>query len=96
MLSLTAKQAELLDFIEAMTLQNGGVAPSYEEMKCALGLKSKSGIHRMVLALEERGHIRRLREKARTIEVVRNQDNSLAAYSIYELRSEIERRLKAA
>ena len=67
---LTAKQHELLLFIHAR-LENTGVSPSFEEMKEALDLKSKSGVHRLIGALEERGFIRRLANRARALEVVK-------------------------
>lgn len=67
---LTRKQQELLLFIN-QRLSQGGVSPSFEEMKEALDLKSKSGIHRLISGLEERGFIRRLPHRARALEVVR-------------------------
>lgn len=67
---LTAKQQELLIFIQ-QRLDAGGISPSFEEMKEALGLKSKSGIHRLISALEERGFLRRLPNRARALEVTR-------------------------
>jgi repressor LexA len=67
---LTTKQKELLVFIHAR-LQETGVPPSFEEMKDALDLQSKSGVHRLIMALEERGFIRRLPHRARAIEVIR-------------------------
>ncbi len=67
---LTRKQNELLRFIHER-LQEEGVPPSFEEMKNALDLRSKSGIHRLIMALEERGFIRRLPNRARAIEVLR-------------------------
>lgn len=70
---LTAKQQELLLFIQRR-LEEGGVSPSFDEMKDALDLKSKSGIHRLISALEERGFIRRLPNRARALEVVRLPD----------------------
>lgn len=70
---LTRKQHELLLFINARLAQ-GGVSPSFDEMKDALGLKSKSGIHRLISGLEERGFIRRLPHRARALEVVRLPD----------------------
>lgn len=70
MLSLTADQRQLKTFI-ADRIKTTGIAPSFDEMRDALGLKSKSGVHRLVLALEERGHIRRLPNRARAIEVVK-------------------------
>ncbi len=67
---LTRKQHELLRFI-GERLAEAGVPPSFDEMKDALDLKSKSGIHRLIMALEERGFIRRLPNRARAIEVIR-------------------------
>lgn len=67
---LTRKQNELLIFIQ-QNLRETGIAPSYEEMKEALDLRSKSGIHRLINALEERGFIRRLAHRARAIEIIR-------------------------
>jgi repressor LexA len=67
---LTRKQLELLRFIHER-LKEAGVPPSFDEMKDALDLRSKSGIHRLITALEERGFIRRLPNRARAIEVVR-------------------------
>src|SRR6476646_9837533 len=67
---LTKKQHELLRFIHER-LKEQGVPPSFDEMKDALDLRSKSGIHRLIMALEERGFIRRLPNRARAIEVVR-------------------------
>ncbi|MCL4190032.1 MAG: transcriptional repressor LexA [Rhodobacteraceae bacterium] len=67
---LTRKQLELLQFIHSR-LQSDGVPPSFDEMKAALELRSKSGIHRLITALEERGFIRRLAHRARAIEIVR-------------------------
>lgn len=70
---LTAKQQELLIFIHNR-LEEGGVSPSFDEMKDALSLKSKSGIHRLISALEERGFIRRLPNRARALEVLKLPD----------------------
>lgn len=67
---LTRKQLDLLDFIHKR-VQRDGVPPSFDEMKEALDLRSKSGIHRLITALEERGFIRRLAHRARAIEIVR-------------------------
>ena len=67
---LTRKQYDLLHFIHRR-LQRDGVPPSFDEMKEALDLRSKSGIHRLITALEERGFIRRLAHRARAIEIVR-------------------------
>jgi repressor LexA len=70
---LTRKQLELLDFIQKR-LDRDGVPPSFDEMKEALSLRSKSGIHRLITALEERGFIRRLAHRARAIEIVKLPD----------------------
>lgn len=67
---LTRKQNELLNYINKY-LTEKGLSPSFDEMKDALGLKSKSGIHRLITGLEERGFIRRLPHKARALEVIR-------------------------
>ncbi|WP_096784817.1 transcriptional repressor LexA [Rhodobacter sp. CZR27] len=67
---LTRKQMELLDFIKTR-MDRDGVPPSFDEMKDALDLRSKSGIHRLITALEERGFIRRLAHRARAIEIVK-------------------------
>ena len=67
---LTSKQKELLMFIHER-LKETGIPPSFDEMKEALDLKSKSGIHRLITALEERGFVRRLPHRARAMEIVR-------------------------
>ena len=67
---LTKKQLDLLDFIHKR-VQRDGVPPSFDEMKEALDLRSKSGIHRLITALEERGFIRRLPHRARAIEIIK-------------------------
>jgi repressor LexA len=67
---LTAKQRELLIFIDGR-LKQSGISPSFDEMREALELKSKSGVHRLISALEERGFIRRLPNRARALEVVK-------------------------
>ncbi len=67
---LTRKQLDLLTFIHDR-MQHDGVPPSFDEMKVALDLRSKSGIHRLITALEERGFIRRLAHRARAIEIVK-------------------------
>jgi len=81
---LTRQQSHLLDFIGQYMVENR-CAPSYDEMKDALGLKSRSGIHRLVLGLEERGFIRRRPFQDRSIEVLR------AIEAKPNLRSEIDR-----
>lgn len=72
---LTRKQHELLTFIQTR-LEDSGISPSFEEMKEALDLKSKSGVHRLISALEERGFIRRLPNRARALEVIREPDTA--------------------
>ncbi len=67
---LTRKQLELLEFIKQRT-DRDGISPSFDEMKDALDLRSKSGIHRLITALEERGFIRRLAHRARALEIVK-------------------------
>ena len=74
---LTKKQKNLLLFINKK-LRNSGVSPSYEEMKESLNLKSKSGIHRLISALEERGFIKRLAHKARALEVIKLPETASA------------------
>ena len=74
---LTKKQSELLLFIHERLAQ-GGVSPSFDEMKEALNLRSKSGIHRLITALEERGFLRRLPHRARSLEVLRLPDRPAA------------------
>ena len=74
---LTRKQLELLKFINERSKESG-VPPSFDEMKEALDLRSKSGIHRLILALEERGFIRRLPNRARALEVLKMPDASFA------------------
>jgi repressor LexA len=71
---LTAKQHELLLFIQRK-LEETGISPSFEEMKETLDLKSKSGVHRLISALEERGFIRRLPNRARALEVLRQPED---------------------
>jgi len=75
---LTRKQHELLMYIDAR-LAETGVSPSFEEMKEALDLKSKSGVHRLISALEERGFIRRLANRARALEVLKLPETRTAA-----------------
>ncbi|NJM83016.1 MAG: transcriptional repressor LexA [Tabrizicola sp.] len=70
---LTRKQLELLDFIKSR-MDRDGVPPSFDEMKDALDLRSKSGIHRLITALEERGFIRRLAHRARALEIIKLPD----------------------
>jgi repressor LexA len=82
---LTLKQKELLDYI-SLTNSKRGICPSYEEMKNKLNLKSKSGIHRIISGLEERGFIRKLANKARAIEVI---DTNVAISKIKEVTNKV-------
>ena len=82
---LTLKQKELLDYI-SLTNSKRGICPSYEEMKNKLNLKSKSGIHRIISGLEERGFIRKLANKARAIEVI---DTNIAISKIKEITNKV-------
>ena len=74
---LTKKQKNLLLFINKK-IRSSGISPSYEEMKESLNLKSKSGIHRLISALEERGFVKRLAHKARALEVIKLPENASA------------------
>ena len=75
---LTAKQHELIRFIQ-QRLEETGISPSFEEMKEALDLKSKSGVHRLISALEERGFIRRLPNRARALEIVKLPESAVSS-----------------
>ena len=81
---LTKKQKNLLLFINKK-LRSSGVSPSYEEMKQSLNLKSKSGIHRLISALEERGFIKRLKHKARAMEITKKLYQNNSNESSYEI-----------
>mgnify|MGYP001480580218 FL=1 len=85
---LTSKQLNLLNYL-VKYFKSSEVAPSYDEMRLALGLKSKSGIHRLISALEERGFIKRLHNKARAIKVINNQQSPQNKEQI----TEVEERL---
>jgi len=87
---MTKKQAQLLAFIKSSLAEKHGVAPSFEEMKDAMGLKSKSGVYRLVEALVERGLIFRLPNRARALEIL--SDPKLSAFSTFALAHELERR----
>lgn len=82
---LTRKQHDLLMFIH-QRLKESGVPPSFEEMKEALDLRSKSGIHRLITALEERGFIRRLPNRARALEVIKLPDSVMPGLASQERR----------
>ena len=80
---LTKKQKELLNYIQKFQSKNG-LTPSYEEMKSALNLKSKSGIHRLILALEERGFVKRLAHKARALEIIKDSITNIQVSEKYK------------
>ena len=82
---LTAKQLKLLEYLK-QSLKENSVSPSFEEMKLALGLKSKSGIHRLISALEERGFIKRLHNKARAINIISKDTIVLQILNIMKLK----------
>lgn len=75
-MGLTDKQASLFAFINRYVAENNGTAPNFDQMMSAIGLKSKSGIHRILTALEERGLIRRLANRARAIEIIARDGNT--------------------
>jgi repressor LexA len=87
---LTRKQYELLMFIHER-IRETGVPPSFDEMKEALDLKSKSGIHRLITALEERGFLRRMEKRARALEVLRLPDNMAETLRPATTRSQAQR-----
>lgn len=90
---LTESQAELLAFIKRYMVVSDGVSPSFDEMREAMGLASMSGVHRLVTALEERGFLRRLPNRARALEVIdREQRRPLDDYTSAELLAELARR----
>ena len=87
---LTRKQYELLMFIHER-VRESGVPPSFDEMKDALDLKSKSGIHRLITALEERGFLRRMEKRARALEIVKLPDNVSETLRPATTRSQVQR-----
>lgn len=87
--SLTSQQAALLAYITRYLDEHGGVAPSFDEMKDAVGISAKSGVHRLLGALEERGLIRRLPNRARAIEIV---GEHLRKVPTRDILAELERR----
>ena len=87
---LTSKQLKLLNFLRK-SFKNNKISPSFEEMKLALGLKSKSGIHRLVSALEERGFIKRLHNKARAIKIINeNEEENIHSKKSYNKKNLLE------
>ncbi len=90
---LTKKQYELLMFIH-QRVRETGVPPSFDEMKDALDLRSKSGIHRLITALEERGYIRRLEKRARALEIVRLPENTAEGVRPAATRNQAQRLMR--
>lgn len=91
---MTAKQAELLAYLRT-EIERTGVCPSFEEMKAAIGLKAKSGIHRLILALEERGAIVRIPGQRRGIVVADADEVAVRAIPTAMLVTELSRRRAA-
>ena len=89
---LTRKQYELLMFIHER-VRESGIPPSFDEMKDALDLKSKSGIHRLITALEERGFLRRMEKRARALEILKLPDNMAETLRPATTRSQAQRTL---
>jgi repressor LexA len=87
---LTRKQYELLMFIHER-VRESGIPPSFDEMKDALDLKSKSGIHRLITALEERGFLRRMEKRARALEIIKLPDNVAETLRPATTRSQTQR-----
>src|SRR3954465_10956049 len=87
---LTRKQYELLMFIHER-VRESGIPPSFDEMKEALDLKSKSGIHRLITALEERGFLRRMEKRARALEVLKLPENMAETLRPATTRSQVQR-----
>jgi repressor LexA len=86
---LTRKQRELLMFIHER-IKETGISPSFDEMKDALNLASKSGIHRLITALEERGFVRKLAHRARAIEVVRLPEQATTSAPVVSIRNVVQ------
>lgn len=92
---LTRKQYELLMFIHERVRETG-IPPSFDEMKDALDLRSKSGIHRLITALEERGYLRRMEKRARALEIIKLPDNMAETMRPATSRSQAQRVVPAA
>ncbi len=91
---LTRKQYELLMFIHER-VRESGIPPSFDEMKDALDLKSKSGIHRLITALEERGYLRRMEKRARALEIIKLPENMSDSIRPATSRSQAQRQAHA-
>ena len=83
---LTKKQKNLFEYLN-LYIKKNGIAPSFEEMKNAVNLKSKSGIHRLIISLEERGFIKRLKHKARAMEIIKSVNDN------FVINNQIERKV---
>jgi repressor LexA len=92
MIGLTPKQSQLFRYLEGYMSSPGSVAPSFDEMKAAVGIVSKSGVHRLLGALVERGYIRRTVGRARAIEIVDQSQRSLHDATTDALVEELSRR----
>jgi len=86
---LTKKQKELYEFLKSYMSINS-IAPSFEEMRVAVNLKSKSGIHRLITSLEQRGFIKRLKHKARAMEITKNISDTFNKLGNYQVSSGVE------
>jgi repressor LexA len=91
MMGLTPKQAEAKAFISDFIRRNG-IGPTYEQIAAALNLASKAGVSRVVIALEERGHLRRQAGRARALEIVGARQVALQSFSDDDLLAEVSRR----
>ncbi len=93
MIGLTPKQSQLFRYLEGYMSGPGSVAPTFAEMGAAVGLTSKSAVHRLLLALEERGYVQRVRNRARAIEIIRSDPtHALRLASDEQLMAEVARR----
>ena len=88
--SLTKKQNELLEYIKDYLAEHDGIAPSFEQMKEAIGIKTKSGVHRLITALEQRGHIIKIPYCARALRIAEPMD--LGGVPSKDLIAELARR----
>jgi repressor LexA len=91
MIGLTEHQRRLLDYLESFIAESGGIAPTFTQMMVHMDMVSKSGVHRLLAALEERGAIRRIPHRARAIEIIPQRAN-LRAIATDDLLDEIARR----
>lgn len=93
-MNLTARQRDLMLFLQSYEDEHQA-CPSFDEMKAALGILSKSGVHRLITALEERGFIRRLHHRARSIEILRRIDHKLSTIERDDLINAMDDRVRA-